>query len=146
MNPSIEDLIKNPVYFVFLLLDREQPFYVGSTRSNTRLDAHLRVARYGHPGRKNDIIRRILAEGRELQWRKIAEGLTRDDALKLEGEAILASHREGGPLTNKRGPISEVKLLRDKVAVLERAAKADGFQLVGTISVTTGSKVRTTRN
>jgi len=35
------------------------------------------------------IIRRILAEGRKLEWRKIAEGLTRPEALTLEAEMIV---------------------------------------------------------
>jgi hypothetical protein len=112
-----------PIYFVYLLLDGDLPFYVGCSNSNNRLAGHLYEAQNGLPSPqnpKNTVIRRILGEGRKLAWRKIAEGLTRAEALKLEDETILASHRSGAyaPLVNKLGR-SETALLRDRIAVLE---------------------------
>ena len=76
-----------PIHFVYLLLDAGEPFYVGYSRSDMRLAGHVAKARTG-TGAKNMIIRRILAEGRKLEWRKVAEGLTRPDALALEAEMI----------------------------------------------------------
>lgn len=38
--------------------------------------------------------------GHELKWRKVAEGLTRAEALRLEHKTILDLLRDGKPLAN----------------------------------------------
>jgi hypothetical protein len=77
-------------HFVYLLLDEGKPFYVGRSNSDYRLHGHVYEALHDKEGKaKNEIIRRILADGGRLCWRKVAEGLTKAEACKLEQETML---------------------------------------------------------
>jgi hypothetical protein len=83
-----------PIHFVYVLLDDDRPFYVGHTRQEQQLNQHILEARKRiglHP--KNETIRRILAEGRKPGWRKIAEGLSKAEALLIEAQASLPQSR-----------------------------------------------------
>jgi hypothetical protein len=110
----------SPIFFVYQLLDGDRPFYVGCTSSDTRLKSHLIEASRGTGGKdKNAVILRILSEGRQLKWRKIAEGLTHDQALKIEAQTILKMLRGPDPIANKLLR-TEMALLKDRIAVLEK--------------------------
>jgi hypothetical protein len=107
--------------FVYLLLDGDKPFYVGCSKRNDRLNGHLQEARYNRGGKaKNEIIRHMLAKGQSLQ-RKIAEGLTRDQALALERETMLKFHiTNGGTVINPHGLGSKkVRALKARIIELE---------------------------
>ena len=83
---------RRPIYFVYLLLDGDRPFYVGQSCRNDRLGQHVRHARAGKGSAvKNAIIRGILDRGQKLDWRKVAEGLTLPEALEFEAGMILKS-------------------------------------------------------
>lgn len=117
-----------PLYFVYVLLDGDVPFYVGSSNTisgDRRLREHVRDGENTYAGkvasknRKRQIIRRMLAEGRTLQWRKIAEGLTCDQARELERETIMRLHiRNGGTVVNMI-TTAETTMLRKRIAELE---------------------------
>jgi hypothetical protein len=98
-----------PIHYVYLLLNNEQPFYVGSSRSNHRLMSHIGDAKANQQRSgiaKNVVIRGILADGRTPELRKIANGLTLKEARDRELEIIykMGTIYSGlGPLTNKIG-------------------------------------------
>ena len=119
------------MYFVYLLLDGDHPFYVGCSKNDGRLAGHLYEAQNGVGGQqKNEIILQMLAAERVLKWQKIAEGLTYAEARKLESETILRRHLDGKPLANRLGR-SETAVLRRRIAELEKGCALDQLSTCG---------------
>ena len=89
-------------WYVYLLCDpdTEQPFYVGKGTGN-RIDQHEFEAKdpYASNPMKQEVIRRILAQGKKVLKRKIAEFDNEHDAYILERELI---NHYGPQLTNIR--------------------------------------------
>jgi hypothetical protein len=110
------------IYFVYMLLDEDRPFYVGCSSRDNRLAEHVTNA--GRPGkpteyrRKDTIIKQMIHNGRELKWRKIAEGLTHNEALRLERKTILDLRRSGVSFANKVHS-SELASLKDRIVGLK---------------------------
>lgn len=112
-------------YFVYLLLNNDKPFYAGVSSRDARLVDHLKfrdAKTNGFYQEKDQIILEMLREGRELTWQKIAEGLERTEALKLEKTTIMDFLIRGEPLTNMMGQ-SEVPVLRRTVVLQQHTIK-----------------------
>ena len=90
-------------YYVYFLFREEggEPFYVGKGTRN-RWAGHEKDALAGGSSHKARIIRKIIIELSHLPKKKIAEGLTEEEAFALEVRLIADIGRyPNGPLVNK---------------------------------------------
>lgn len=106
-------------YYVYALKDPRTnpvlPFYIGKGTGNRAWEHTINV----DETRKGQRIRQIMDAGYEVVTTKMADGLTEDQALKLEAELISAFGTEatGGFLTNTVTPSGRVKRLRRDLKV-----------------------------
>jgi hypothetical protein len=106
-------------YYVYALKDPRTnpvlPFYIGKGTGNRAWEHTISV----DITRKGQRIRDIIDAGYEVVTTKMADGLTEDQALKLEAELIGAFGTEatGGFLTNSVTPSGRVRRLRRDLKV-----------------------------
>lgn len=90
-------------FYVYALYhdDGVTPFYIGKGRNRRWLQHERQCQSEKTP--KAEIIRSMLARGLDVPKRKLAEGLTNEEAVALEKRLIAEIGRlhEGGPLTNR---------------------------------------------
>lgn len=90
-------------HYVYVLYheDGQTPFYVG-LGSGDRWAHHERMTRQGKQSPKDSVIRAMLDRGIAVPKRKVAEGLTRMEAIRMEIDLISSIGRSpNGPLTNR---------------------------------------------
>lgn len=106
-------------YYVYALKDPRTnpvlPFYIGKGTGNRAWEHTINV----DETRKGLRIREIMDAGFEVVTTKMADGLTEEQALKLEAELIAAFGTEdtGGFLTNTVTPSGRVRRLRKDLKV-----------------------------
>lgn len=106
-------------YYVYALKDPRRnpvlPFYIGKGTGNRAWEHTANV----DATRKGQRIADIIAAGFEVVTTKLADGLTEEQALKLEAELISAFGTEatGGFLTNSVTPSGRVKRLRKDLKI-----------------------------
>jgi len=106
-------------FYVYALKDPRRnpvlPFYIGKGTGNRAWEHTINVDETS----KGQRIRQIMAEGYEVVTTKLADGLTEEQALKLEAELIAAFGVEasGGFLTNTVQPRGRVDRMRQDLRV-----------------------------
>jgi len=110
------------IYYVYIL-SREDgtPFYVGFGKGNRWLDHERSCKSKERDSHRSRIIRGMLESGVSIPKVKLAEGLTRDEAVALEIRTIAEIGREPlGPLVNQTaggdGQRDMTQELRDRIS------------------------------
>lgn len=121
-------------YYIYALKDPRAnpvlPFYIGKGTGNRAWEHTINV----DETRKGLRIKEIMDAGFEVVTTKMADGLTEEQALKLEAELISAFGTEatGGFLTNTVTPTGRIKRLRKDLKIPSGVAEkaAIGLSLI----------------
>lgn len=114
-------------FYVYALIDPRngEPFYIGKGRGR-RIEVHEREARLGRTGcnpLKALTIQCIWSEGLTVQTKKIAEGLSEQDAFALERKLIDEmdglSNIQGGTVSRRERDISWAQSLLKRLKYFE---------------------------